>query len=553
MESVTRKITAENVSKVYIAISGTDISQAIRPLVHSFFGNISYEYRYVEGTAGSGSETVSGSESVPEMKSASEAEATPERETVSEMESSPEKDAEPENETALKPEEGFDVSCIMRFGECSMAVKIYVGDELAESRISDAAPQDIREYRYMAGRFVYECLHDITGKTLPWGILVGIRPTKPVYEALESGRSEEEIRRRFRSELYVSERRADLAIDIAKRERELLSRFDYENGYSLYIGIPFCPTTCLYCSFTSYPLAKFGRYMDAYIKALKKEMEYASSALPDRQLHTIYIGGGTPTALDEEHLEELMQAVHRYFPVNQVLEFSVEAGRPDSLNPKKLEILKQYGVSRISINPQSLVPKTLELIGRNHTVESVYEAFEMARSCGHDNINMDMIIGLTGENPSDVAETLKGVDCLRPESLTVHTLALKRAARLKIENDRYKGLEATGIGQMLEMTMEFTETHGLKPYYLYRQKNMAENLENIGYSLPGREGLYNILIMEEKQTILALGAGATTKYVYDAQRLERTENVKNLTDYIERVDEMIDRKRNFLKVCYGAE
>lgn len=490
---------AEKVEKVYIAISGTDISQSMRPLIQSFFGNITYEYEYFS------------------------------EETFED-----------------KLGEGFDISCVMSFGATQMSVKVYVAEELVKSRFSDNVPKDIREYRYMAGRFIYECLNELTGKTLPWGILVGIRPTKHVYEALEAGKSEEEIKNHFKNDFYVSERRADISLDIAGRERRILSGFDYQNGYSLYIGIPFCPTTCLYCSFTSYPVVKFGKYMDAYIAALEKEMAYASTALKGKPLHTIYIGGGTPTALDEKNLEKLLVAVHKYFPVGDVLEFSVEAGRPDSLNLKKLEILKKYGVGRISINPQSLVPKTLELIGRRHSVEQIYEAFEMARSTGHDNINMDLIVGLTGETPEDVAHTLRGVEQIKPESLTVHTLALKRAARLKIENEKYRGMEATGIGQMLEMTLDFTEKNGYKPYYLYRQKNMAENLENTGYSLPGKECLYNILIMEEKQTILALGAGATTKYVYDAERLDRIENVKSLTDYIDRIDEMIERKRSFL-------
>lgn len=507
------KIKAENVNKVNIVLAGKDISQSMRPLIQSFFGNISYEYSYV-------------TEDVLESRAA---------------------------EISFLPVNENIVSCLMNFGENFLIIEVYVNDRLSEKRCSDNVPDDIREYRYMAGRFIYQCLNTITGKTLPWGILVGIRPTKHVYELLEAGKSKEEIKSRFMDEFYASEKRAEMALEIAGRERELLSGFDYQNGYSLYIGIPFCPTTCLYCSFTSYPVAKFGRYMDAYVKALIKEMEYASTALPDKTLHTIYIGGGTPTALDEEHLEEVLQAVHRYFPVDDVLEFSVEAGRPDSITPKKFEILKKYGVGRISINPQSLNSETLELIGRKHTVESVYEAFDMARACGHDNINMDLIVGLTGETPAHVAKTLEGVEKIKPESLTVHTLALKRAARLKIENDRYKGLEATGISEMLEMTLDFTSKHGLKPYYLYRQKNMAENLENIGYSLPGKECLYNILIMEEKQTILALGAGATTKYVYNAERLDRVENVKSLTDYIDRIDEMINRKRKFLEGCYGTE
>ncbi len=512
------------INSVYIEIAGKDISQAMRPLVHSFFGNISYEYKY-SGPDASASAVKSNLE---------------------------------QNEAICN----FDIACIMRFCEACMSVAIYQNCadaalrrdcEPVAQRRSDTAPSDIREYRRKAGRLLYECLNEVTGKTLPWGILVGIRPTKPVYEMLESGSGEDKIRRYFSEELYVSDRRTDMALDIAKRERKLLSQFDYRNGYSLYIGIPFCPTTCLYCSFTSYPLAKFGVYMDAYLKALEKEMAYASSAIKDKRLNTVYIGGGTPTALDEEHLEELLRAVHRYFPVESVLEFSVEAGRPDSLTEKKLELLKKYSVNRISINPQSLNQKTLELIGRNHSVESVYEAFETARRCGHDNINMDIIVGLTGEAPEDVARTLEGVKAIRPEALTVHTLALKRAARLKIENERYKGLEATGTSRMLDLTLDFTEKNGYRPYYLYRQKNMAENLENTGYSLPGREGLYNILIMEEKQTILALGAGATTKYVFSEERLERSDNVKSLTDYIGRIDEMIERKRNFLKACYGTE
>jgi oxygen-independent coproporphyrinogen-3 oxidase len=226
----------------------------------------------------------------------------------------------------------------------------------------------------------------------------------------------------------------------------------------------------------------------------------------------------------------------------------VEAGRPDSITADKLKVLKTHGVSRISINPQSMRQKTLDVIGRKHSVEQVIEAFYMARELGHENINMDIIIGLPGENKEDVAYTLREIDKLKPDSLTVHTLAIKRAARLNLEKARYQDMVPMDTKEMLRLTSNYAKGANYLPYYLYRQKNMADNLENIGYAKYGKEGLYNILIMEEKQTILALGAGALSKFVFhEENRIERVENVKNLKDYIERIDEMIERKRNFLK------
>ncbi len=488
--------------KVIIRIAGLDISQAIRPLVQSFFGNITFEYFYVS-----------------------------------------EDEFRYENETP-KPGECA-VSCLFGTDEAVCRVKACrVETENGENGM----PSDISEYRYAAGRLVYGLLNKLTGRTLPWGVMVGIRPTKHVYEALETGKSEEWIRNRFENELLVSGDRTELSLDIAKKELSILNRFDYKKGFSIYIGIPFCPTTCLYCSFTSYPASRFGHLMDAYLDALEKELIYAGE-FNGRKLNTIYVGGGTPTSLDEKNLERLLVMIHKYLPVDDTLEFSVEAGRPDSLNAEKLRILKEYGVTRISINPQTLNQKTLDIIGRRHSVEQVYRAFDMARAAGHKNINMDLILGLTGENVDDVSATLAGVKGIMPESLTVHTLAIKRAARLKLENDRYKALAAENVAGQSELAIGFAKECGYEPYYLYRQKNMAENLENIGWSFPGYEGLYNILIMEEKQTILALGAGATTKIVFpeteNGVRIERIENVKSLTDYIGRTDEMIERKRAF--------
>ncbi len=410
---------------------------------------------------------------------------------------------------------------------------------------------DIKQYRNHLKRILYGCLSQLTGKVLPWGTLTGVRPTKIAFEQMEHQISKPEIER-FMSEQYLCSREnIDLSLQVAERELKLLQEIDYKNGYSVYIGIPFCPSTCLYCSFTSYSLEKFGDMVEQYLNALFKEITYAGTCYKDKKLSTIYLGGGTPTTLSAGQLERLLTHIRNSFDFTHVMEYTVEAGRPDSITADKLKVLKMQGVTRISINPQSMRQKTLDIIGRKHTVEQIIEAFHMARDIGHDNINMDIIIGLPGECKDDVAYTLEEIDKLKPDSLTVHTLAIKRAARLNIEKTFYKDMVPTDTIQMLELTSDYARNAGYLPYYLYRQKNMADNLENIGYAKYGKEGLYNILIMEEKQTILALGAGALSKFIFhEENRIERVENVKSLKDYIERIDEMIERKRNFLFESY---
>lgn len=403
-----------------------------------------------------------------------------------------------------------------------------------------------KSYKNQAKRVVYQLLKEVTGKELPWGILTGVRPTKLALEPLEEGISEESIREYFLKEYLCTKEKTDLSLQVAKKELNILTSIDYKNSYSIYIGIPFCPTTCLYCSFTSYPIEKCQHMVDDYLKALKKEITYSKNAL-NKKLSTIYVGGGTPTSLSEEHLEELLIHIDTTFDTSKLLEYTVEAGRPDSITEEKLRLLKQYGVTRISINPQSMVQRTLDVIGRKHSVDDVRNVFLKARELGHNNINMDIIIGLPGENKEDVVYTLKEIEKLDPENLTVHTLALKRAARLNLEKDNYKDLTPTDTKEMLHLTLQYARQHNYIPYYLYRQKNMADNLENTGYSKPGMEGIYNMLIMEEKQTILALGAGALSKFVFhNENRIERVENVKSLNDYVERIDEMIERKKIFL-------
>ncbi len=391
---------------------------------------------------------------------------------------------------------------------------------------------------------IYRVMHELTKAELPWGALTGIRPTKLIVTMIEAAPdvTDEEITSFLKENYYVTDEKAALGIQIARREIKLLEKIDYEEGYSLYIGIPFCPTTCLYCSFTSYPIGAYTKKADDYVTALLKEISYASARFADRKLNSIYIGGGTPTTLEPEQLDRLLHAVRDSFDFSHNQEFTVEAGRPDSITPEKLAVLLKHGVTRISINPQTMNQKTLDLIGRYHTVEQVKETFQLARKMGFDNINMDFIVGLPGETMEDIRFSMEEVQKLNPDSLTIHSLAIKRAARLNIMREQYKDFTIENNEQIMELCAAAAENMGMTPYYMYRQKNIAGNMENVGYARIGKAGVYNILIMEEKQTIVALGAGSVTKRIYPDGRIERCANVKDVTQYIERIDEMIERK-----------
>ena len=392
-------------------------------------------------------------------------------------------------------------------------------------------------------RNIYMNLLKLGNKELPWGTLTGIRPTKIVMEMLENDMSLEDIKKHLKEVYLVSDKRIKLCTDTAKNEFNILKKIDYKNGYSLYIGIPFCPTRCLYCSFTSYSIAQWKKDTDTYVEALCKELLAVSKMYKGKKLQTIYMGGGTPTSLEGYQLSKILNVVKKNFDLSNLLELTVEAGRPDSITREKLEALKEVGVDRISINPQTMQQKTLDLIGRHHTIEDIFESYKLARDVGFENINMDFIIGLNGETLEDVIDSFTKVKSFAPESITIHSLALKRAARLNTENKR----EIMNNDLILSMINTATDTCadlGLEPYYLYRQKNMAGNLENIGFSKPGKECLYNILIMEEKQTIIACGAGTSSKIVFGDGRIERIENVKDPKLYIERLDEMIMRKES---------
>ena len=395
-------------------------------------------------------------------------------------------------------------------------------------------------------QLIYVALAEHTGKHLPWGTLTGIRPTKIPMTMLENGASDKEILAYMKETYFAGEEKSALALEIAKREKALLETLHYEDGYSLYIGIPFCPTTCLYCSFTSYPIVSWKKRIGEYLEALEKEIDFVAECYGDKVLDTIYIGGGTPTTLEAEELERLLCKIRKTLDLTNLKELTVEAGRADSITADKLKVLKKYGVNRISVNPQTMKQQTLDLIGRRHTVEQVKEAFRLAREAGFTNINMDLILGLPGEEAADVRNTLAEIEKLEPDSLTVHSLAIKRASKLSqwIQENGISALHNTE--ETMQIAGEGAERMGMVPYYLYRQKNMSGNFENVGYAKEGCFGIYNILIMEEKQTIIALGAGSISKRVYKDGRIERCDNVKDVSLYIEKIDEMIERKRQLL-------
>lgn len=415
------------------------------------------------------------------------------------------------------------------------------------SKVQITADMPRPEVKNRLKQLIYSALSRHTGKELPWGTLTGIRPTKIPMSMLEEGIAKADIKEYMKDTYYISDEKADLAIDIAEREKKLLSTLHYENGYSLYIGIPFCPTTCLYCSFTSYPIFSWKKRIGDYLGALEKEIEYVAETYKDKVLDTVYIGGGTPTTLEPEELKRLLTKLKSSLDFSQVKEFTVEAGRADSITKEKLQVLKEFGVNRISVNPQTMKQETLDIIGRRHTVEQVKEAFALAREVGFENINMDLILGLPGEEAEDVRNTMEEVKKLAPDSLTIHSLAIKRASKLSqwIEENGIVALNNTE--ETMKIAVRGAEQMHMVPYYLYRQKNMSGNFENVGYAEEGKYGIYNILIMEEKQTIVACGAGTISKRVYPDGRIERCDNVKDVALYIEKIDEMIERKRKLFE------
>lgn len=460
----------------------------------------------------------------------------------------------PEEEINVREKESFTEGAASQMsvevGKEEIEFAVYENQALQKkSRVCVENP-DRRLIKNQLKQLIYGVLSDYTGRTLPWGTLTGIRPVKIPMSLLEQGKSNVEIADYMRSAYLCSNEKTALAVSIANREREVLKGLDYREGYSLYVGIPFCPSICLYCSFSSSPLNRWEKQVDTYLEALFSELRFLGKAYKGRKLNTIYVGGGTPTTLDPSQLDLLMSVLEECFDYENLKELTVEAGRPDSVSPEKLQVLKSHGVTRVSVNPQTMNQETLNIIGRKHTVEQTKEAFHMAREAGFDNINMDLIVGLPGEDLPQVRHTLEELRLLGPDSITVHSLAVKRAARLKLFQDEYRRMGLKNSQEIMDLAYFSCVEQKLYPYYLYRQKNMAGNFENVGYAKVDKAGIYNILIMEEKQTILAAGAGAASKFVFGADHIERVENVKDVAQYIGRIGEMIERKRNFFERQY---
>jgi coproporphyrinogen dehydrogenase HemZ len=423
-------------------------------------------------------------------------------------------------------------------------------------RIEAADEADRRkQYKRMVKHNLLMALEKFFERGLPWGILTGIRPVKVVHKLLDRGMDVPAIKQLLTDFYRVSDQKADLSLDIALREREFILPYD-RRKVSIYIGIPFCPTRCSYCSFTSYELGKWGGLIAPYIERLTSEIEQVSTLLQNAgySCDTVYVGGGTPTSLVIEQLKHVLDSAVRHFVTGSTREFTVEAGRPDTLDAGKLRAIKEAGVTRIAINPQSMNSETLCRIGRRHTPEDIEQAFELARHTGHRNINMDLIMGLPGEDLAMVKNTLDRISRLKPEGLTVHTLAIKRASRLNEQISEVDWVDGNEVERMLKAASDTARSMGMNPYYLYKQRYMVGNYENVGYSLPGFEGIYNMQIMEEKQTIIGLGAGAASKLVFlDEDRIERVANLKNVEYYISRFEDMMNNKiQQILKLIDGT-
>ena len=402
---------------------------------------------------------------------------------------------------------------------------------------------DDKEHERILAVLLYKCFSELTGYSSRWGILTGVRPAK-LFSKLSKEIGAEAAAEYFREKLLVSDEKIELCQSAISGEGEITS-LSRPDSFSLYIGIPFCPSRCSYCSFVSHSVEQAKKLIPEYVELLCREVEETGKIAKDcgLKLETVYIGGGTPTTLSAEQLTQLMDTVKKSFNLHGLREYTVEAGRPDTVTRERLLAIKNGGATRISINPQTMKDSVLEKIGRRHTAEQTVEAMKLAREVGFDNINMDLIAGLPSDDVEGFKYTVDEILKLDPESVTIHTLCMKRSATLSVEGEYPElkmGEEAT---KMLDYGKSALAERGLNPYYMYRQSKMVGNLENVGYSKKGYEGLYNVYIMDETHTILACGASAVTKLRrYGENLIERVYNFKYPYEYISRFEEQLKRK-----------
>ena len=453
---------------------------------------------------------------------------------------------------AVTPQEPHDASLVhthrLDGSQWCEAFTLTAGDErlsmdMRADAVTDGGLEDKRQLKRLVKRCCYQLLKRYTGRTPAWGSLTGIRPTRLYYQQLERGKSRGEARTALHELFDLSEEKLDLLDEIITAQSGWVHR--PQSACDLYVGIPFCTTRCAYCSFSSGEIGD-GRLVEPYLAALMHEIDLCSELAQETglQIRVGYVGGGTPSSLTTAQLDRLLTHIERRFgPLD---EFTVEAGRPDTLDEEKLSMLRAHPVTRISINPQTMNDETLRAIGRAHTAQQTIDTYHLARKLGFDDINMDVIAALPGEDLDMFARTLRIVGELAPDSLTVHTLAIKRSSRLHEQG--YTQSERD-VAQMVQMGREAAHALGMRAYYLYRQKYMAENLENVGYARPDRICRYNIDNMEETTSVLALGAGGISKCVMrQEEKILRAPNIANIEQYIVRVDEMVQRKREAFAV-----
>ena len=398
---------------------------------------------------------------------------------------------------------------------------------------------------------LYRMLCSLTGRTQPWGILTGVRPIKLFRRLSEQG-GEEYAKGYFQKELLVSPEKTDLSAVTEGYERRILA-LSRPRSFSLYVSIPFCPSRCSYCSFVSQSIENAKKLIDPYVELLCKEIDFTSKIAAECQLRleSVYIGGGTPTTLSPLQLSKVIGTIRSSFDMSTCREFTVEAGRPDTIDSAKLEAILRGGADRISINPQTMNDSVLQAIGRRHTASQTLEAFELARQAGFGHINMDLIAGLPTDTPGSFVNTLDTLCGLSPESITVHTLSIKRSARLTSQGARLDTAGESPAAPMLRYCENKLTSEGFHPYYLYRQTRMEGNLENVGWSKEGFDGLYNVFVMDETHTILGCGAGAVTKLKKPrSESLERIFNYKYPYEYINGFDELLSRKER-VKTFYA--
>ncbi|MGN0614078.1 MAG: coproporphyrinogen dehydrogenase HemZ [Porcipelethomonas sp.] len=402
-------------------------------------------------------------------------------------------------------------------------------------------------------RLIFLCLKKITGISPPWGLLTGIRPVRKMGELLESGFGKDECFSRLKEKYMVSDRRLELAYQTAVNQLPLLRNAD-PDSISIYISIPFCPTRCSYCSFVSHSLDSARKLIPDYVRCLCREIEIIGRIVRDLnfKIDTIYFGGGTPTSIEASQLDIIMKTLAENIDISMVREYNVEAGRADTITCDKLRVIKENGAGRISVNPQTLNDEVLKIIGRKHTAQDTINAYNTARELGFDNINMDLIAGLPGDSYDSFIRTLNRVMELDPESITVHTLTVKRSASLYGNKD-INFFGKNGAADMVNRSIDILPQAGWLPYYLYRQKNTIEDLENIGFAKKGKESLYNIFIMDETQIILGAGCAASTKLVEKSGKITRIHNYKFPYEYINRFDELMKKKQLIYEIFGGSE